>query len=138
MKRLFKTVLSLLVGAMILMLPSCAGQDDAKVGEIKEKIERHESLTQKDYGVMLDYLNEYMEQALKIIEMGGDENDTKALEEEFPDAAAFINTISLNEEKLDADNKKKAEKIGELFKKILEESMKQAQKKYGTGAVPAE
>lgn len=117
-----KKLLVILMAVIAVMLPSC--KSEAGADEVAKKIENNETLTQDDYGVMLDYIKPEIEQIVKFIEMGGSESDVDALEKKFPHSRLFIQTIVRDEHSFNPENMKKAQAINELYIKAFEEAAK--------------
>lgn len=113
------------VVAFMTLLSACGSQGAAE--EVAKKIDNHEQLTQEDFGVMLDYITPELEQMVKLIEMGADDKDVEALNKEFPLTEVFLPAIMQNEQKFDEANKKKSEKIAQLYM----EAFRAAAKKQG-------
>lgn len=118
-----RNLLLIVVSVIALILPSaCASDADADA--VAKKIEKNEALTQEDYGVMLDYLKPAMEQLVKFIEMGADNNDLEGLDKEFPHSELFMKTIGKEEHNFDTSNMEKAQKLTELYMKAIKEAAK--------------
>ncbi|MBD5270360.1 MAG: hypothetical protein K2M67_02515 [Muribaculaceae bacterium] len=113
------------VVAFMTLLSACGSQGAAE--GVAKKIDNHEQLTQEDFGVMLDYITPELEQMVKLIEMGADDKDVEALNKEFPLTEVFLPAIMQNEQKFDEANKKKSEKIAQLYM----EAFRAAAKKQG-------
>ncbi len=117
-----KKILSLALLALVFMLPSCSNTSGAEA--VNQKIEKSEQLSQEDYSVMIDYLDNAMVTAEKKVKEAGDDKEKfKSFEEdmskEFPYTEAFMKALSSAKD-LDDTNKKKMQ---DLFSKLISLSM---------------
>lgn len=73
---------------------------------------------------MLDYITPAVEEMVKFIEMGADEQDVEALNKQYPLADKFLPVLEKEEPNFDSENAKKADNISRLYLKAFKAAAK--------------
>lgn len=108
------------VTALVTGMASCGKTPDAS--EVAKKIDAQEALTQKDYGVVLDYCGEYAKKAQSYFDVINAQpsdttaeyirvvNDMAQLSQEYSYLDMFRGVVyNIKADDLDADNQKRVE-----------------------------
>lgn len=109
-----KKILSAVLFALFILLPSCGGAG-SDADSVAKKIEEKKTLDQKDYAAMIDYSSEVIDavsKALSDVKGNPEEMKKKAdeLEKKYPHFELFMQNMPY-EKDLDDANKKKLEDL---------------------------
>lgn len=100
---------------LVIVMPAC--QSSKKAEDVAQKIEKGETLDQADYSVMFDYVNPAITESVKLLEMGADENDVEALNNQYPLMKTFLPVLLTQTNSFDKDNQKKAQELTDLLQR---------------------
>lgn len=107
-----------------MSLVSCSGS--GSYDSVAEKVENRDSLSQKDYGRMFDYVDEAMDAVDNVSEKYKDDpvklqKEMTAVNEKYGHLESFVNAITEadNRGKLDKDNAAKLERLQRRMLKMM-------------------
>lgn len=113
-----------LAAAPSMTLVSCSGS--GSYDSVAEKVENRDSLSQKDYGRMFDYVDEAMDAVDNLSEKYKDDpvklqKEMTAVNEKYGHLESFVNAITEadNRGKLDKDNAAKLERLQRRMLKMM-------------------
>lgn len=116
--------LFLAASAPSMSLVSCSGS--GSYDSVAEKVENRDSLSQKDYGRMFDYVDEAMDAVDNVSEKYKDDpaklqTEMTAVNEKYGHLESFVNAITEadNRGKLDKDNAAKLERLQRRMLKMM-------------------
>ncbi len=117
-----KKVISLaMIAICFLLLPACSSND---ADAVAKKIEKGDTLEQKDYGVMLDYCEKAFKEVESTLKAGKlDEKTSAELEKKYSHLDAFMEKISSGYSSFDSDNKAKFQNLMNLALAIYSGAM---------------
>lgn len=113
-----------LTAAPSMSLVSCSGS--GSYDSVAEKVENRDSLSQKDYGKMFDYVDESMDAVDNVSEKYKNDpvklqKEMTAVNEKYGHLESFVNAITEadNRGKLDKDNAAKLERLQRRMLKMM-------------------
>lgn len=128
MKKILKCIAAsaalFLAAVPSMSLVSCSGS--GSYDSVAEKVENRDSLSQKDYGRMFDYVDEAMDAVDNVSEKYKDDpvklqKEMTAVNEKYGHLESFVNAITEadNRGKLDKDNAAKLERLQRRMLKMM-------------------
>lgn len=128
MKKILKCIAAsaalFLTAVPSMSLVSCSGS--GSYDSVAEKVENRDSLSQKDYGRMFDYVDEAMDAVDNVSEKYKDDpvklqKEMTAVNEKYGHLESFVNAITEadNRGKLDKDNADKLEHLQHRLLKMM-------------------
>lgn len=128
MKKILKCIAAsaalFLAAVPSMSLVSCSGS--GSYDSVAEKVENRDSLSQKDYGRMFDYVDEAMDAVDNVAEKYKDDpaklqTEMAAVNEKYGHLESFVNAITEadNRGKLDKDNAAKLERLQRRMLKMM-------------------
>ena len=128
MKKILKCIAAsaalFLAAVPSMSLVSCSGS--GSYDSVAEKVENRDSLSQKDYGRMFDYVDEAMDAVDNVSEKYKDDpvklqKEMTAVNEKYGYLESFVNAITEadNRGKLDKDNAAKLERLQRRMLKMM-------------------
>lgn len=128
MKKILKCIAAsaalFLTAVPSMSLVSCSGS--GSYDSVAEKVENRDSLSQKDYGRMFDYVDEAMDAVDNVSEKYKDDpvklqKEMTAVNEKYGHLESFVNAITEadNRGKLDKDNAAKLERLQRRMLKMM-------------------
>lgn len=128
MKKILKCIAAsaalFLAAVPSMSLVSCSGS--GSYDSVAEKVENRDSLSQKDYGRMFDYVDEAMDAVDNVAEKYKDDpvklqKEMTAVNEKYGHLESFVNAITEadNRGKLDKDNAAKLERLQRRMLKMM-------------------
>lgn len=117
-----KKLMFMLAAIVMMALTSCGSTDPSK---INEKIQAGETLSQTDYKEMLKYVGAAFKEIIDQTQHNGDKNFNEVLEQvyaKYPLCEVFMQYLTINEGKLDADNMKLLDSVKTPLENLIESS----------------
>lgn len=114
-----KLILQTLTAAVVLLLAACSGGADA----VSKKIDNHEKLSQEDYSVMIDYVEDAFNSLSELTTKYGNQpnklrEEAEKLEKKYSHIDQFTQTI-ISASDLDEKNQKKLENLQGIILKAM-------------------
>lgn len=116
-----KLILILSVVFSLSLLGAC-GHNEDEYKTVYEKVQNNEDLTESDYNLMLDYIDEVISATGKV----KSQKQLEELEKKFPYAEKFMSELQYGEpsDELKSKLEKKAKKVYENYEKAQKELSK--------------
>jgi hypothetical protein len=121
-----KTVYALLSLLLLTMMAACSNATNAK--DVIKKVDDGKDLSQKEYTVLMDYAEDYLNDFLKLIKSTDDAeklmSEAENLDKKYPEAQDSFQILIAAEQtgKLEKENSEKFNKMMAKFEQLLMEA----------------
>jgi hypothetical protein len=121
-----KTVYALLSLLLLTMMAACSNATNAK--DVIKKVDDGKDLSQKEYTVLMDYAEDYLNDFLKLIKSTDDADklmsEAENLDKKYPEAQDSFQILIAAEQtgKLEKENSEKFNKMMAKFEQLLMEA----------------
>lgn len=121
-----KTVYALLSLLLLTMMAACGNATNAK--DVIKKVDDGKDLSQKEYTVLMDYAEDYLNDFLKLIKSTDDAeklmSEAENLDKKYPEAQDSFQILIAAEQtgKLEKENSEKFNKMMAKFEQLLVEA----------------